>query len=402
SPEKGLINLESERVVKDIRQKQMTHKDGGCMTASSSKFAAHKPKSLPFIEEESDEEDAPISIGDTSSENDEVDDMIWKAAEGSDHGYVNHLSVLTLANKLFSCLTGECSVLMRPQFTYAQNGPASYTCTYISEMSSNPGGWINPQLAFPLIHEQTPDIPSTSWLLDSGATSHFTGSLEDFTEYVKGDFGKVKMPKGTANMTASGTVFLQHLVKSIDGTEEQRITRLHPVYYVPNMQGRLLSMGAIIRSGFHVYGNEENLFFFNPQTKDWKSMLSCSKKNISSNAYYVDADIASEPKELAMSTIRVPDYETWHRRLAHPSDEILKQFGSKTIGFTEKSLKNDGHLCHGCALGRTHLKSFPTSDTRAIRPFELIHSDLKEYPKESYHRWNYYISFIDDFTGYAW
>ena len=46
--------------------------------------------------------------------------------------------------------------------------------------------------------------------------------------------------------------------------------------------------------------------------------------------------------------------------------------------------------------------SHPLSDTRATVPFKRIHSDLKSFPVVSYHKYKYFVSFIDDYTSYAW
>ena len=34
--------------------------------------------------------------------------------------------------------------------------------------------------------------------------------------------------------------------------------------------------------------------------------------------------------------------------------------------------------------------------------FELIHTDIKSFPTESYHKYKYLIIFLDDFTSMAW
>ena len=47
-------------------------------------------------------------------------------------------------------------------------------------------------------------------------------------------------------------------------------------------------------------------------------------------------------------------------------------------------------------------KSFPPSTSRAKKPFEKIHSDLKSFPVESYHRYKYFIAFFDDYTSHGW
>ena len=47
-------------------------------------------------------------------------------------------------------------------------------------------------------------------------------------------------------------------------------------------------------------------------------------------------------------------------------------------------------------------KAFPPSFSRASAPFEKIHSNLKQFPIESYHRHKYFISFVDDYSSFAW
>jgi hypothetical protein len=59
-------------------------------------------------------------------------------------------------------------------------------------------------------------------------------------------------------------------------------------------------------------------------------------------------------------------------------------------------------LCRGCAEGKLHSKSFPESDSQATKLFSIVHSDLKEFPVESYSRYKYLVSFIDDFSSHAW
>ena len=48
------------------------------------------------------------------------------------------------------------------------------------------------------------------------------------------------------------------------------------------------------------------------------------------------------------------------------------------------------------------LRSFPPTTRRAKRPFELIHSDLKQFPIESYRHYRYIITFFDDYSSHAW
>jgi len=47
-------------------------------------------------------------------------------------------------------------------------------------------------------------------------------------------------------------------------------------------------------------------------------------------------------------------------------------------------------------------RPFPPSTRRASRPFELIHSYLKSFPIDSYHKYRYTIVFFDDYTSSTW
>ena len=49
-----------------------------------------------------------------------------------------------------------------------------------------------------------------------------------------------------------------------------------------------------------------------------------------------------------------------------------------------------------------HLPTFEDSTSCASKPFELIHSDLKELPVLSYHHYKWFVTFLDDFTSYGW
>jgi transposase InsO family protein len=49
-----------------------------------------------------------------------------------------------------------------------------------------------------------------------------------------------------------------------------------------------------------------------------------------------------------------------------------------------------------------HAHPFPVTETQAKEPFEKIHSDLKEFLVESYHRFKYMITFLDDYTSHGW
>ena len=49
-----------------------------------------------------------------------------------------------------------------------------------------------------------------------------------------------------------------------------------------------------------------------------------------------------------------------------------------------------------------HLQPLIDSVSWASRSFELIHSDLKELPIILYHKYKYFVTFLDDYSSHCW
>jgi transposase InsO family protein len=97
------------------------------------------------------------------------------------------------------------------------------------------------------------------------------------------------------------------------------------------------------------------------------------------------------------------DYDLLHRHLGHPSKDVLSNAKSKIKGFPQDlQIPTDMPVCPGCAQGKMPASSHPPSATRAKATFEHIHSDLKSFPVESYHKYKYFVSFLDDFSLFTW
>ena len=91
---------------------------------------------------------------------------------------------------------------------------------------------------------------SATWLLDSGASLHFTNSLADFVEYYPlNEEIIVSTANGHSAAEGSGTVIL-HCETAQDGA--RAAVRIAPVYYMPELTSRLLSMGEFLLDGLTV------------------------------------------------------------------------------------------------------------------------------------------------------
>ena len=97
-------------------------------------------------------------------------------------------------------------------------------------------------------------------------------------------------------------------------------------------------------------------------------------------------------------------YQQWHEALGHPSLDYLKSNNYSDSTNLPKVLKD--WQCETSITSKS-TKRKPISkidtETRSEAPFELIHSDLSgKFSTTSFGKSNYYVTFIDDCTRYAW
>ena len=99
-------------------------------------------------------------------------------------------------------------------------------------------------------------------------------------------------------------------------------------------------------------------------------------------------------------------YDLMHWKMGHPSRDVLHQATRHTENFPKEIQfpvgPSNQPICRGCAEGKMHLQPFVDSISQASRSFELIHSDLKELPTISYHKYKYFVTFLDDYSSHFW
>jgi hypothetical protein len=117
----------------------------------------------------------------------------------------------------------------------------------------------------------TPCYPSTSetnktqWVLDSGASQHFTFDINDFVMYEA-------IPEPIQVLTATTTTNIVGMGAVIINTR-QGAHRISPVWYIPDLTTQLLSLGQFLQSGLSsrgsarvisLYTNKERTLTFYP------------------------------------------------------------------------------------------------------------------------------------------
>ncbi|GKB42339.1 ribonuclease H-like domain-containing protein [Tanacetum coccineum] len=69
---------------------------------------------------------------------------------------------------------------------------------------------------------------------------------------------------------------------------------------------------------------------------------------------------------------------TWHQRLGHPGDEVLRSLVSRR--FISCNKEKSSHICHACQLVKHVKLPFHSSDSIVEHCFDIIHSDLWTSP----------------------
>ena len=166
--------------------------------------------------------------------------------------------------------------------------------------------------------------------------------------------------------------------------------------YQPDCPYRLLSYGqftdyshsTIIKKGGTEIRNENDELHLSlfPRTHD-------------DNLHCLESEVwDSIPEQTVQLSFLVDTMKIWHNRLGHASKKVIQHLKDACKGV--RSLKDNlDTICKGCALGKMHDKSYPKSEKCVTEPWDLVHTDLKEFPVISYYKYHYVINFLDDATG---
>jgi hypothetical protein len=90
----------------------------------------------------------------------------------------------------------------------------------------------------------------------------------------------------------------------------------------------------------------------------------------------------------------------WHRHLGHLASAIVHQvLHSNNILFSES---NKESVCDACQMAKSHQLLYPKCTSVSTSPLELVFSDVWGPASESFGRYKYYVSFIDDYSKFTW
>ncbi|KAJ0589103.1 putative RNA-directed DNA polymerase [Helianthus annuus] len=201
------------------------------------------------------------------------------------------------------------------------------------------------------------------WFMDSGASNHMTGKIENFIELNDSFKLNVKLgDKKNVRVEGKGTIIMY-----VNDTE---FKILENVYYVPSLEYNLLSVGQFMRRGY-------SLLFDNGYCTVTKK--STGKRLIrapvaTNNMFVVDPTcMVSVQDKSPMQT----DGESlrWHYRLGHLHAAGMKQLYDRGMVLGLPHINCD-IACESCIACKQARLPFKSTNVRAKSRLDLIHTDL--------------------------
>ena len=206
-------------------------------------------------------------------------------------------------------------------------------------------------------HQGGPSTSST-WYIDSGATSHMTGAREVFSELSEAgrDVEVVLGDNTVVRAVGRGTITFQR--------ESMSPMTLRNVLYVPGLKKNLVSVSTIEDRGLGVCFSDGRVQVYPKAT----GMSSAMDIGVRCGKMY---KLLFQPQCALAHSSSSELCELWHRRMAHLHHPALRLLRSMVTGLPEFSTEQED-VCRGCALGKYTKTAFPSSDTRATGVLDLI------------------------------
>lgn len=231
------------------------------------------------------------------------------------------------------------------------------------------------------------DPSAGDWYMDSGATSHLAADPGILKSCLNKNIDhSVVVGNGSQiPVLASGNSSIH---------TSSRPLSLNRILIAPDIVKNLISVRKFTRDNF--CSVEFDPFGFS--VKDLQTQAVLMRSNSSGDLYSLPSSHSKpSPPSSALLSIS-PDL--WHKRLAH----INKNSLNSLISANAFACNNDklATSCKACQLGKQIKLPFRDSNSYALKPFELIHSDVWTSPISSPSNIRYYVLFLDDHTHFVW
>ena len=225
---------------------------------------------------------------------------------------------------------------------------------------------------------------SDLWILDTGATDHFSFNFASFTDHKYIVPIPVNLPNGSQIFASiSGTVAISpsFILKN--------------VLYVPSFHVNLISVAKLVEHNqFTVQFTHNSCTIMQNHSKE---MIGIAK--LHRGLYTLDStDFNSFVNNSSIS--HNSSCNLWHMRLGHISKIGLHSI-AKAFPFI--ICNNDNVPCDSCQFAKQKKLPFPQSISNSTVPFNILHADLwGPFSTVSALGHKYFLTLVDDFTRHTW
>lgn len=234
------------------------------------------------------------------------------------------------------------------------------------------------------------DSADTTWNPDSGATSHMTPHREWIRDMVPCNVGVRLANNDVVWATGRGSVVFN---PSINGKPAESVV-FSRVLYVPDLQNNLFSVLSAVRHGkLKVVIEHDQLVF----SKDDNVMFTGS---IRRNTGTLDGTTLSNNEHAFVARV---SRSLLHQRLGHIGKDRLNVLVRKQLadGVIVETNTDVPDFCEHCIAGKQHRDPFPhSSEHRSHELLGRIHSDLHGKLPRTLSGFQYWVTFIDDFSRF--
>lgn len=308
--------------------------------------------------------------------------------------HLQHKEKANIATELESLSKQKAEMLAqiethRAQIASATPRPAEYANLANAVPSSS--------REFALLVDELPSIDPSSWLLDSGASSHMTNNRANFSAYI--DVKPIVIETAKKGLTLSaiglGTVTASFEYKGIAHTYP-----IHNVLYVPDLSHNLLSLAKLDARGVWL------------NTKDGRAKLIRGDtgmvfgEGVKSENQWV-MGLKTVKKEAAHLVNTLADthqpLEVYHQRFNHLNVNRIKEL-DRDQHVTGMNITKCGDSCKCETCVTSKMPALPAkskSILRAKAPGDIIHCDLEFMIDRSFTGADISLKFTDEYSNYV-
>ncbi|GKA05621.1 retrovirus-related pol polyprotein from transposon TNT 1-94 [Tanacetum coccineum] len=231
---------------------------------------------------------------------------------------------------------------------------------------------------------ERPRVDRKGGSYEKGASHHMTGMIEELfnlNEIVK---CPLELPEGNIAMA-----------KKKGDVRFDNGFILKNVLYVPGLTCNLLFVPQLLDEGNCIVQFVPNICVIQDLTS--KMVIGAGERRDGGHLHFREVPTTRVFK--TKTTTSIP-FDLWHKRLGHPSLEVLKFILQVNINKRDREFRQNCDVCH-CA--KQCQEKFPSSDNKATSTYELIYCDLwGPYKTVSSCGASYFLTIVDDLSRSVW